>query len=203
MPLSVAGATCSTPLLGPVSPRLRRVGCLTPGPGSVRVHGGGSGGERLRVPEMETRCPRGWLGRAGAGLTGSVLVAGSGCRGHSRPGTPPGTPPGPRPEARLCLQAWRSLSTSSPTAGSWTSCVGAPGACSRTSRTPPPRSSSPWPGGSGRGQPPQQLAVSLPRVAFPPSGRARPAALAHTSGRQAAEPGASALPDGVRRCGRV
>lgn len=59
-----------------------------------------------------------------------------------------GTPPGLRPEAHLSLQAWRSLSTTSPTAGSWTSCVGAPGACSQTSRTRPPRSSSPSPGGS-------------------------------------------------------
>lgn len=54
----------------------------------------------------------------------------------------------PIPEAGLCLQAWRWLSTTSPTGGSWTFCVGALSACSPTSRTPPPRSSSLLPGES-------------------------------------------------------
>lgn len=143
--LSPAGASRSTPLLGPVSWGLSQA--PAPRPACER---GGAGGEPLPCPRDGSRVPcaaRGWRGEGGrSGPTGSVLVAGSGCRG---PPTPP--PLGPclaRPEAGLCSQAWRSPSTTSPTADSWTFCAGAPGACSRTSRTPPPRSSSPSPGGS-------------------------------------------------------
>lgn len=137
----------------PARPRswaLCRGGCPKPRPLGLRVSGAGREASRFRVPETGAECrvpPEAGVGRAGG--RGRQEVCLSGVPGVVGPPPPP--PLGPclaRPEAGLCSQAWRSPSTTSPTAGSWTSCVGAPGACSRTSRTPPPRSSSPSPGGS-------------------------------------------------------